>query len=44
MGIEPRPFAWFKALLDLAQSIILGLAFAVPAVVILIMIVRQLAR
>jgi hypothetical protein len=43
-GIEPGPFAWYKAMPDLAQALILGLAFTVPAVIILIVIVRVLGQ
>jgi hypothetical protein len=30
-GIEPGHWAWFKALPDVSQAILMGLAFAVPA-------------
>lgn len=30
-GIEPGPLAWFKALPEVTQAILLGLAFAAPA-------------
>jgi len=30
-GIEPGPWVWFKALPELAQAILLGVAFALPA-------------
>jgi hypothetical protein len=38
LGIEPGPWAWYKALSEVKQAIVLGLAFAVPAGVILIII------
>lgn len=39
-GIEPGSFAWFKAMPELAQAVILGVAIAVPAVFILVTLVR----
>ncbi len=42
MGIEPGPFAWFKALPALAQAIILGTVISVPAGLILILALRAL--
>jgi hypothetical protein len=41
-GIEPGPFAWFRALPDVTQSVLLGLAVAIPAVAILIVVLRML--
>jgi hypothetical protein len=35
-GIEPNAWAWFRALPDLAQAIVLGLALATPAVILLV--------
>jgi hypothetical protein len=34
-GVEPGPFAWFHALPDLTQALILGATLAVPAVIAL---------
>ena len=31
MGIEPGPFAWFKALPDVVQALTIGLVLAIPA-------------
>jgi hypothetical protein len=39
-GIEPGPLAWFKALPDLAQAAVLGAAIAVPAVFIIVTLIR----
>lgn len=41
-GIEPGPWAWFKALPDLVQVMIMGLVFAVPGVAIIVLIARNL--
>lgn len=43
-GIEPGPFAWFRALPDVTQSILLGLAVAIPAVAILIIVLQMFVR
>jgi hypothetical protein len=36
MGIEPGPWAWYQALPEVQQAIVLGLAFGLPAGAILI--------
>jgi len=43
-GVEPGPWAWFKVLPDVTQAILLGLAFAVPAVAILAVAFFALSR
>jgi len=37
-GIEPGPLAWYHALSDLSQAAVLGLVFAVPAVVVVVLV------
>jgi hypothetical protein len=39
IGIEPGPWAWYRALSDVQQAVVLGLAFGLPAGVILVIIV-----
>jgi hypothetical protein len=43
-GIEPGPFAWFRALHDVTQSVLLGLAIAILALAILIFVLWMLVR
>jgi hypothetical protein len=38
MGIEPGPWAWYHALSEVQQAVVLGLAFGLPAGAILIAI------
>jgi hypothetical protein len=38
MGIEPGPLAWFKAMSDLGQAVVMGLAIGIPARAILVLI------
>ncbi len=42
-GIEPGPWAWFHALPDVVQAVLLGLVFAVPALAIAIIFFRWLS-
>ncbi len=39
-GVEPGPMAWYRVLPDWQQAIVLGLAFAAPAVVLLALLMR----
>jgi hypothetical protein len=41
-GVEPGPWAWLFVLPDVTQAILLGLAFATPAVLILILVLRAI--
>jgi hypothetical protein len=38
-GIQPGPLAWYRAMSDLTQALLLGLAFALPVGLVLIGIV-----
>lgn len=38
-GIEPGPLAWYKALPDVAQAIVLGLSMAIPTAAVLLTLV-----
>ncbi len=40
IGIEPGPFAWYKALPDWTQALLMGLAIALPAVIVLFVAFR----
>jgi hypothetical protein len=40
-GIEPGLFAWFKALPELLQAAILGVGIAIPAIFIVVSLVRH---
>lgn len=42
-GVEPGPWAWFRVLPDLAQAGLWGLAIAVPAGGILVVVIRSLS-
>ena len=42
-GVEPGPWAWFKVLPDTVQAIMIGLAFAIPTVAVLVAIWFALA-
>ncbi len=42
-GVEPGPWAWFKVLPDVVQAIMLGLAFAIPTVAVLVALWSALA-
>jgi hypothetical protein len=44
MGIEPGPWAWYLALSELKQAVVLGLAFGLPAGVLLVAIFLILKR
>jgi hypothetical protein len=41
-GVEPGPLAWYRVLPALTQAILLGLTFAVPSTVILIIVITLL--